>query len=128
MGRVIYDISMSLDGFISGANARPEAGWAVWAVRLPRRSTPPPATIAMTMPMKGHMRYAIGLPYSVTRVTTLQDRYVITDTHLGDSSTEDQRAKHCTTSTGQSCTAHRTDYRSAVPLLVCVALTRGVPV
>ena len=27
MGRVIYDISMSLDGFISGANARPEAGW-----------------------------------------------------------------------------------------------------
>jgi len=28
MGKVIYDISMSLDGFISGANARPEAGWA----------------------------------------------------------------------------------------------------
>ena len=28
MGRVIYDISMSLDGFIAGANARPEAGWA----------------------------------------------------------------------------------------------------
>jgi dihydrofolate reductase len=27
MGKVIYDISMSLDGFISGANARPEAGW-----------------------------------------------------------------------------------------------------
>lgn len=27
MGRVIYDISMSLDGFIAGANARPEAGW-----------------------------------------------------------------------------------------------------
>ena len=28
MGKVLYDISMSLDGFISGANARPEAGWA----------------------------------------------------------------------------------------------------
>ena len=28
MGKVIFDISMSLDGFISGANARPEAGWA----------------------------------------------------------------------------------------------------
>jgi dihydrofolate reductase len=28
MGNVIYDISMSLDGFIAGANARPEAGWA----------------------------------------------------------------------------------------------------
>jgi len=27
MGKVIYDISMSLDGFIAGANARPEAGW-----------------------------------------------------------------------------------------------------
>ena len=27
MGKVIYDISMSLDGFISGANVRPEAGW-----------------------------------------------------------------------------------------------------
>src|SRR5215208_6066779 len=28
MGKVIYDISMSLDGFIAGANVRPEAGWA----------------------------------------------------------------------------------------------------
>ena len=28
MREVIYDISMSLDGFIAGANARPEAGWA----------------------------------------------------------------------------------------------------
>jgi len=28
MGKVIYDISMSLDGFIAGANAGPEAGWA----------------------------------------------------------------------------------------------------
>jgi dihydrofolate reductase len=28
MGKVVYDISMSLDGFISGANARPEEGWA----------------------------------------------------------------------------------------------------
>jgi dihydrofolate reductase len=28
MGKVIFDISMSLDGFITGANARPEAGWA----------------------------------------------------------------------------------------------------
>ena len=27
MGKVIYDISMSLDGFIAGANPRPEAGW-----------------------------------------------------------------------------------------------------
>jgi dihydrofolate reductase len=27
MGKVIYDISMSLDGFITGANPRPEAGW-----------------------------------------------------------------------------------------------------
>jgi dihydrofolate reductase len=27
MGRVIFDISMSLDGFITGANPRPEAGW-----------------------------------------------------------------------------------------------------
>jgi dihydrofolate reductase len=27
MGKVIYDVSMSLDGFSSGANARPEAGW-----------------------------------------------------------------------------------------------------
>ena len=28
MGKVVFDISMSLDGFIAGANARPEAGWA----------------------------------------------------------------------------------------------------
>jgi len=28
MGKVIYDINMSLDGLIAGANARPEAGWA----------------------------------------------------------------------------------------------------
>jgi dihydrofolate reductase len=28
MSKVVYEISMSLDGFISGANARPEAGWA----------------------------------------------------------------------------------------------------
>jgi len=28
MGKVIFDISRSLDGFITGANARPEAGWA----------------------------------------------------------------------------------------------------
>jgi dihydrofolate reductase len=28
MGKVIYDISMSLDGYIAGANVRPEAGWA----------------------------------------------------------------------------------------------------
>ncbi len=27
MGKVIYDISMSLDGFITGANPRAEAGW-----------------------------------------------------------------------------------------------------
>src|SRR5215213_1766003 len=27
MAKVIFDISMSLDGFIAGANARPEAGW-----------------------------------------------------------------------------------------------------
>ena len=27
MGKVIYDISMSLDGYITGANPRPEAGW-----------------------------------------------------------------------------------------------------
>ena len=27
MGKVIFDISMSLDGFITGANPQPEAGW-----------------------------------------------------------------------------------------------------
>jgi dihydrofolate reductase len=27
MGKVIFDISMSLDGFITGANPRPETGW-----------------------------------------------------------------------------------------------------
>src|SRR5262245_22000181 len=27
MGKVIFDISMSLDGFITGANPRPVAGW-----------------------------------------------------------------------------------------------------
>ena len=27
MGKVIYEVSMSLDGFITGANPRPEAGW-----------------------------------------------------------------------------------------------------
>ena len=27
MGKVVYDISMSLDGFITAANVRPEAGW-----------------------------------------------------------------------------------------------------
>src|SRR5215216_4808141 len=27
MGKVIYKMSMSLDGFITGANPRPEAGW-----------------------------------------------------------------------------------------------------
>lgn len=28
MGKVIFDMSMSLDGFVTGANARPEEGWA----------------------------------------------------------------------------------------------------
>jgi dihydrofolate reductase len=28
VGKVLFDISMSLDGFITGANPRPEAGWA----------------------------------------------------------------------------------------------------
>jgi hypothetical protein len=28
MGKGIYDISMALDGFIAGANVRPEVGWA----------------------------------------------------------------------------------------------------
>ena len=27
MGKVIFDVSMSLDGFITGANPRPESGW-----------------------------------------------------------------------------------------------------
>ncbi|MCC6453571.1 MAG: dihydrofolate reductase family protein [Caldilineaceae bacterium] len=27
MGKVIFDVSMSLDGFITGANPRPEEGW-----------------------------------------------------------------------------------------------------
>jgi dihydrofolate reductase len=27
MGKVTFDMSMSLDGFVAGANARPEAGW-----------------------------------------------------------------------------------------------------
>ena len=27
MGKVIFDISMSLDGFVTGANPRPDAGW-----------------------------------------------------------------------------------------------------
>ena len=27
MGKVIFDVSMSLDGFITGANPHPEAGW-----------------------------------------------------------------------------------------------------
>src|SRR5215211_4210355 len=34
MGRVIYDVSMSLDGFISGANVRPEAGLGDGGERL----------------------------------------------------------------------------------------------
>jgi dihydrofolate reductase len=34
MGKVIFDISMSLDGFITGANARPEAGLGDGGERL----------------------------------------------------------------------------------------------
>jgi dihydrofolate reductase len=34
MGKVVYDISMSLDGFIAGANARPEAGLGDGGERL----------------------------------------------------------------------------------------------
>ena len=34
MGKVIYDVSMSLDGFISAANARPEAGLGDGGERL----------------------------------------------------------------------------------------------
>ena len=34
MGKVIFDISMSLDGFITGANARPEAGLGEGGERL----------------------------------------------------------------------------------------------
>jgi dihydrofolate reductase len=34
MGKVIFDISMSLDGFIAGANARPEAGLGDGGERL----------------------------------------------------------------------------------------------
>ena len=35
-----------------------------WAERVPRRSTTPPAIIAITMPMSGHMRYVIELSCS----------------------------------------------------------------
>ena len=34
MGKVIYDISMSLDGFITAANVRPEAGLGDGGERL----------------------------------------------------------------------------------------------
>jgi dihydrofolate reductase len=34
MGKVVYDISMSLDGFVSGANVRPEAGLGDGGERL----------------------------------------------------------------------------------------------
>jgi hypothetical protein len=34
MGKVIYDVSMSLDGFITGANIRPEAGLGDGGERL----------------------------------------------------------------------------------------------
>ncbi len=34
MGKVIYDISMSLDGFVSGANVRLEAGLGDGGERL----------------------------------------------------------------------------------------------
>ena len=34
MGKVIFDISMSLDGFITGANVRPEAGLGDGGERL----------------------------------------------------------------------------------------------
>jgi dihydrofolate reductase len=34
MGKIIFDISMSLDGFITGANARPEAGLGNGGERL----------------------------------------------------------------------------------------------
>ena len=39
MGKVIFDISMSLDGFIAGANVRPEAGWASGGAVIIGRTT-----------------------------------------------------------------------------------------
>jgi len=75
MGKVIYDISMSLDGFISGANARPEAGWAGlgdggerlhdWGFKStdPRNSAIAEAVVASTgAVIVGRTTYNVSIP------------------------------------------------------------------
>jgi len=75
MGKVIYDISMSLDGFIAGANVRPEAGWAGlgdggerlhdWGFNSadPRNREIAEAMVANTgAVIVGHTTYSVSLP------------------------------------------------------------------
>jgi dihydrofolate reductase len=72
MGKVVYDVSMSLDGFISGANVRPEAGlgdggeklheWAFNSVD-PRNQKIVEGSANTGATITGRITYDLSIPY-----------------------------------------------------------------
>jgi dihydrofolate reductase len=72
MGKVVYDISMSLDGFVAGANVRPEAGLGDGGERLhewafnsidPRNRKIVEAWVNTGAVIVGRTTYDLSIPY-----------------------------------------------------------------
>jgi len=72
MGKVVYDISMSLDGYVSGANVRPEAGLGDGGERLhdwgfhstdPRNRQLVEAWVHTGAVIVGRRTYDLSIPY-----------------------------------------------------------------
>jgi dihydrofolate reductase len=72
MGKVVYDVSMSLDGFITGANVRPEAGLGdggeklhEWAFNStdPRNRAIVEASPNTGATIVGRITYDLSIPY-----------------------------------------------------------------
>jgi len=71
MGKVIYEVSMSLDGFISGANVRPEAGLGDGGERLhewtfsadPRNRKIIESFTSVGATIAGRTTYDLAIPY-----------------------------------------------------------------
>jgi hypothetical protein len=72
MGKVIYDVSMSLDGFITAANVRPEAGLGDGDERLhewgftsadPRNREIVEGPVSTGATINGRTTYDLSIPY-----------------------------------------------------------------
>jgi dihydrofolate reductase len=72
MGKVIYDVSMSLDGFITAANVRPEAGLGDGGERLhewaftsadPRNREIVEGSVSTGATITGRTTYDLSIPY-----------------------------------------------------------------